>query len=74
MSSLMDHRQHFDEVVRFDLVENPVGVKPQFAHGVFVEFRHLVAFAGQRIQTDGFAHQLCTDAFGVEWGVLGELS
>ena len=65
----MDHGQHFDEVVGFDLVENAVGVKPQFAHGVFVEFRYLVAFATQGIQADGFAYQFFTDTLGVERGV-----
>jgi hypothetical protein len=69
----MDHGQHFDKVVGFDLVENAVGVKTQFAHSVFVEFRYLVAFAEQRIQADGFAYQFFTDTLGVEGGVLGDV-
>jgi hypothetical protein len=73
MLPFMNHSQHFDEVVGFDLVENSIGVKPQFAHGVFVQFRYLVTFAGQGIESDGFAYQLFTDTLGVEWRVLGDV-
>ncbi len=70
----MNHGQHLDEVVGFDFVNDPVGVEAQFAHGVFIEFRHFEPFAGQFIQAEGFAHQLFTDAPGIERGVLGDVS
>jgi len=46
MPPFMNHGQYFDEVVGFDLVKNPVGVKLEFPDGVFVQFRYLVSFAG----------------------------
>jgi hypothetical protein len=54
MPLFMNHSQHFDKVVRFDLVKNPVGIKSEFAHGVFIQFRHFVPLAGQLIQDEGF--------------------
>jgi hypothetical protein len=69
----VDHSQHFDEIVGFDFVENPVGVKAEFPHSVFIQFRHFASFAGQDVQADGFVHQLLTDAPGIEWGVLGDV-
>jgi hypothetical protein len=39
--ALMDHGQHFDEVVGFDLVENAVGVKPQFAQAIILVVDHV---------------------------------
>ena len=38
----MDHGQHLDEGIGFDLVQNPVGIQPQLAHRVFIQFRYFV--------------------------------
>ena len=46
MLPLMNHGQHLNEVIGFDLVQNPVGVKAQFPHRIFVQFRYLASFAG----------------------------
>jgi len=49
----VDHGQHFNEMVGFDLVEDPVGMEAYFAYGVFVELGHPAAFSPQFIQVDG---------------------
>ena len=73
MPPLMNYGQHLNEVVGFDLVNDPVGVKPQFPDGIFIEFRHLEPRVGQFIQAKGFTHQFFTDAPGVERGILGNV-
>ena len=46
MPSLVNHCQHVNQVIGFNLVDNAVGLKAQFAHGIFVKLLYLMSLAG----------------------------
>jgi hypothetical protein len=69
----MDHGQHLDKIVGFDLVQNLVGIQSQFPHLIFVQLRHHPSFSGQLIQAKGSFNQLFANPSGIERRVLGDV-